>query len=156
MNPSSKYPDQAQAASWRTLSEFTLPGEPGNDRLAVDKVVDVVQTLPLSDERLDRLKTAVAEATLNALEHGSHYQREMPVAIRVRASQRAVAIAITNFGGRDLEPTSELPDLAAKIRGQQSPRGWGFFLIEHMVDEYQISNQPAAHTIELFLYFEGD
>jgi anti-sigma regulatory factor (Ser/Thr protein kinase) len=156
MNSSSGDPDLDKESSWRTLSEFTLPGEPGNDRLAVEKVVDVVQTLPLSEERLERLKTAVAEATLNALEHGSRYQHEMPVAIRVRASDRAVSIAITNFGSRNIVPSVEAPDLAAKIRGQQSPRGWGFFLIEHMVDEYQISNQPAAHTLELFLYFEGD
>jgi serine/threonine-protein kinase RsbW len=159
-------------SSWRTISEFTLPGEPGNDRLAVEKVAEIVASLPLSNDRLDRLKTAVAEATLNALEHGNQYDRDLPVAIRVRASSDAVAIGITNFGELDIpeaQPDSsweesgqlphadvEIPDIEAKIKGLQVPRGWGFFLIQHMVDEYQVTNQPTAHTIELFLYLEGE
>lgn len=159
-------------STWRTISEFTVPGEPGNDRLAVEKVAEIVAALPLSSERLDRLKTAVAEATLNALEHGSQFNRELPVAIRVRTSSDAIAIGITNYGEGDIpEPLPgsqsgkgnpqqhagiDLPDMDAKVHGLQTPRGWGFFLIQHMVDEYQVTNKPAAHTIELFLYLEGE
>ena len=167
-------PNQPQPpASWRTISEFTLPGEPGNDRLAVDIVADIVSSLPLSADRLENLKTAVAEATLNALEHGSQYNRDLPVAIRVRTSSSAISVGITDYGEHDIpEPPLEnyhatqaahnkmsgieLPDIDAKINGLQSPRGWGFFLIQHMVDDFHITNQPAAHTIELFLYLEGE
>lgn len=140
---------------WRTLCQITLPAEPGNDRLAVETVSAALRALPLSPERLERLKTAVAEAALNALEHGSGYQSERPIVIHVRASDRALKVGITNQGGSDIPAATPVPDLAAKLAGQQTPRGWGFFLIEHMVDEVQISNQPGSHTIELFLYLEG-
>jgi anti-sigma regulatory factor (Ser/Thr protein kinase) len=140
---------------WRTLCQVTLPAEPGNDRLAVETVSAALRSLPLSPERLDRLKTAIAEATLNALEHGSGYQPERPIVIHVRANDQALKVGITNTGERDLPNGNAAPDLEAKLAGEQSPRGWGFFLIEHMVDEVQISNQPGSHTIELFLYLEG-
>lgn len=148
-------PARRSARGWRTLCEITLPAEPGNDRMAVETVSAALRTLPLSPERLERLKIAVAEATLNALEHGSGYQSEHPIVIQVRASDQALKIGITNNGEQDIPAVTAVPDLAAKLAGQQTPRGWGFFLIEHMVDEVQISNQPGRHTIELYLYLEG-
>src|SRR5215212_8996411 len=57
----------------RVLADFTLPSEPGNERPAMEKVADAVKELPLSGQRLARLKTAVAEATMNAMEHGNRY-----------------------------------------------------------------------------------
>lgn len=140
---------------WRTLCQITLPSEPGNDRLAVETVSAALKSLPLSPERLERLKTAVSEAALNALEHGSRYHAERPIVIHVRASDRALKVGITNLGDHAIPQSTAVPDLEAKLAGEQSPRGWGFFLIEHMVDEVQISNQPGSHTIELFLYLEG-
>jgi hypothetical protein len=62
-------------------------------------------------------------------------------------------VSITDQGGGPISPP-EPPDLAAKVSGQQRPRGWGFFLIEKMVDDVQISGDGAHHTIELFLYLE--
>ncbi|MFN2198486.1 MAG: ATP-binding protein [Anaerolineales bacterium] len=140
---------------WLTLTEFTLASEPGNDRLAAEKVAEAIRQLPVNPARLERLKTAVSEAALNALEHGSHFQHELPVAIRVRARADAIQVDITDFGPQDIPSHTQSPDLAAKLRGEQTPRGWGFFLIEHMVDAVQITNQPSQHTIELFLYLEG-
>jgi serine/threonine-protein kinase RsbW len=149
-------PESSESASrWQTLSEFTLPGEPGNDRVAAEKVAEAIRQLPMSPTRLERLKTAVGEAALNALEHGSHFQHELPVAIRVRASAEAIKVDITDFVADQIPDHTAPPDLEAKLRGEQSPRGWGFFLIEHMVDAVQITNQPRQHTIELFLYLEG-
>jgi anti-sigma regulatory factor (Ser/Thr protein kinase) len=136
---------------YQMIGEFDLPGEPGNDRLAMEKVAQVLAPLRLEKQRLDRLKTAVAEATLNALEHGSRYQHEVPVTIRVRVSQKRIAVEVTNFGDTDIPLDPELPDLEAKMAGEQKPRGWGFFLIQHLVDEVHITNQPARHTIELFV-----
>ena len=52
----------------RTLAEFTVPSEPGNERLAMEQVSVAVQPLNLPKKRLEELKTAVAEATMNAME----------------------------------------------------------------------------------------
>ena len=41
---------------------------------------------------------------------------------------------------------AEVPDLDRKLAGEQKPRGWGLFLIEHMVDAMDVSTNDAAGT----------
>ncbi len=144
---------------WRTLAEFTLPSERGNERLAMEQVAAAVRTLNLPTKRLEQLKTAVAEATMNAMEHGNHYQPEKPVSIEVLASQKALSVHVKDHGvTRSLpaHPDIEAPDLEAKLAELQTPRGWGLFLIKNMVDEMRISNDASHHTIELIMYLEGE
>jgi anti-sigma regulatory factor (Ser/Thr protein kinase) len=106
--------------------------------------------------RLERLKTAVAEATMNAMEHGNHYQPDQPVFLRVLSSPRAVKVQISDHGGGQNITEPETPDLEAKLAGLQTPRGWGLFLIKNMVDEMNAFSDEATHTVELILYLEGE
>ena len=43
-------------------------------------------------------------------------------------------------------------DLTAKLAGQQSPRGWGLFLIQNMVDEMHVTTDDVHHTVELVIH----
>ncbi|MBI3977825.1 MAG: SpoIIE family protein phosphatase [Chloroflexi bacterium] len=142
--------------SMRTLVTFTLPSEPGVEHLAMERVAEAVRELHLSARRLERLKTAVAEATMNAVEHGNQYRADAPVTIRVLASASTLAVAITDQGGGRPVHAAEIPDLDAKLEGRQSPRGWGLFLIKNLVDEMRVTNDAVHHTIELILQLEGD
>ncbi len=136
----------------RSLAEFNLRSEPGNERMAMEQLELAVEDLHLPPDRLERLKTAVAEATMNAMEHGHKYQADLPVHIDVLASGEAVTVRITDQGGgREIIEPDE-PDLEAKLAGEQSPRGWGLFLIKHMVDEMNITSDRATHTVELVLH----
>ena len=144
---------------WRTLAEFTLASEPGNERQALARVAEAVRVLNLPTKRLEQLKTAVAEATMNAMEHGNHYQPEKPVSIQVLASHKALSVRVTDHGGTrtlSAHPDIEAPDLEAKLAELQTPRGWGLFLIKNMVDEMHISNDASHHTVELIMYLEGE
>ena len=53
-------------------------------------------------------------------------------------------------------PEAETPDLAAKLSGEQKPRGWGLFLIQNMVDEMNVESDESHHTIELVMHLRGD
>jgi serine/threonine-protein kinase RsbW len=53
------------------MAEFPVSSEPGNERQAMESVASMIKDLGLAQQRLERLKTAVAEATLNAMEHGN-------------------------------------------------------------------------------------
>lgn len=139
---------------WQTLAEFELPSEPGNERKAMEEVAGIVRDLPLAEERMDKLKTAVAEATMNAMEHGNKYRAEFPVQIQVMAIDGALAVRITDRGGGQPIPEAEQPDLEAKLAGMQSPRGWGLFLIESMVDELNVLTDDVHHTVELIMHLE--
>ncbi len=151
--------DMNNSNDWRTLAEITLPSERGNERQAMEQVAEAVRVLNLPNKRLDQLKTAVAEATMNAMEHGNHYQPDKPVSIEVLASQKALLVRVIDHGGtRTLpaQPGTEVPDLEAKLAELQTPRGWGLFLIKHMVDEMHTNSDTTHHTVELIMYLGGE
>lgn len=137
------------------LADFALPSEQGNEYEAMKMVAEVVDELGLPPARLENLKTAVSEATMNAMEHGNQYRSDLPVFIRVMASDEALSVFITDQGGGREIPTPETPDLEAKLAGLQSPRGWGLFLIKNLVDDLHITSDDQHHTVELVLNLEG-
>jgi serine phosphatase RsbU (regulator of sigma subunit)/anti-sigma regulatory factor (Ser/Thr protein kinase) len=137
------------------LAEFEVQSAEGNERLAIARVSEAVAPLGLPGERLKRLETAVGEATMNAMEHGSGYRADRPVTVRVLTGGGTVRVQITDLGGAPAERERELPDLEAKLAGEQRPRGWGLFLIENMVDELRETSDEGRHTLELALRLEG-
>ena len=64
----------------------------------MNRVAEVVaERLP--EARLEKLKTAVAEATMNGMEHGNQYDADKPVKIEVDESETAVRVRISDQGG---------------------------------------------------------
>jgi serine/threonine-protein kinase RsbW len=142
--------------SRRIIADFTLPSEPRNERLAMEKVADAVKELPLSGQRLARLKTAVAESTMNAMEHGNRYDPEVPVRIQVWLLKERLLVRVIDRGSGPLSsPRGKGPDLEAKLQESQTARGWGEFLIERMVDEVRVSGNPDHHTVELVVRLDA-
>jgi serine phosphatase RsbU (regulator of sigma subunit)/anti-sigma regulatory factor (Ser/Thr protein kinase) len=146
---------ERQETIMEDVANFSIASEPGNERQAMEKVAQIAEEMNLSDGRLEKLKTAVAEATMNAMEHGNKYQADLPVQIEVLSSDAAVLVRITDQGGGEPIAESQTPDLEAKLTGQQSPRGWGLFLIQNMVDEMNIISNESHHTIELKMNLEA-
>lgn len=147
--------DVPAATNGRVLADFELPSEPGNEREAIDLVVRAVADIGLESSRLNRLKTAVGEATMNAMEHGNEYDPARPVSIRVLQSEDSLRVQVTDQGDADELPDAETPDLELKLEGLQKPRGWGMFLIEKMVDEAHVVGEGEGHTLELVLHLKG-
>src|SRR5919107_1556352 len=140
----------------RVLADFTLASEPGNERPAMEKVAEAVKELPLSGQRLDRLKTAVAEATMNAMEHGNRYDPDVSVNIQVWLLKDRLLVRIIDRGSGQLSSLkAQGPNLEAKLEDAQTARGWGVFLIERMVDEVRVSGNPDHHTVELVMRLEA-
>jgi serine/threonine-protein kinase RsbW len=136
----------------RRLAAFAVPSEPGNERIALAQVAVAVADTGLAAGKLERLKTAVAEATMNAIEHGNRNQPELAVDIEVTQHDGSIVVTITDQGGTDAAAgPAEEPDLARKLVGQQSPRGWGLFLIRHMVDAMDVTTGNGRHTVRLVM-----
>jgi serine phosphatase RsbU (regulator of sigma subunit)/anti-sigma regulatory factor (Ser/Thr protein kinase) len=144
----------AGAAAARRLAAFEVASEPGTERQAIDQVAEAVAGLGLDDARLERLKTAVGEATMNAIEHGNQNRPELPVEVSVAADDAQVTVRITDQGGERPLPEVETPDIEAKLAGLQTPRGWGLFLIQNMVDELRTTVDEQHHTIELVMHLK--
>ncbi|HEX5158413.1 MAG TPA: SpoIIE family protein phosphatase [Ktedonobacterales bacterium] len=142
---------------WRVLDTWPIPSAPGNERDAMRHVEAAVRELGLPEKRIERLKTAVAEATMNAMEHGNQYREDMPVEVTVLSSAHQVAVRIRDSGGGQPVPMqSQTPDLEAKLAEEQTPRGWGLFLIRNLVDELRVSSDESRHTVELIMSREEE
>ncbi len=148
--------DPAPAPVWSTIATFTIPSALGNERDAMAQVAAAVTDLGMPTARLEKLKTAVAEATMNAMEHGNKYDPDKPAHIEVLHSPDTLMVRITDEGGGPPIPHADAPDLDAKLAGLQSPRGWGLFLIQSMVDDMHVLTDDRHHTLELLFSLEGD
>lgn len=134
---------------WRHLAQFELPSIPGNEREAMRRVDESVAGLGLTPHQRERLKTAVAESVMNAIEHGNQNRPDLMAEVEVLASPRTLLVRIADQGLNKHIPAPQIPDLDAKLAGKQSPRGWGLFLIEKMVDRMRTYTDDSHHTVEL-------
>ena len=63
-----------------------------------------------------------------------------------------MVVRIRDWGGESPIPDVLVPDLEAKVNEEQSPRGWGLFLIKHLVDGMHTKTDGTQHTIELLIH----
>ena len=139
------------------LDEFSVSSKPGIETVAMQRAFQAAAPLLIDAARLERFKTAVAEAVMNAIEHGNSLQAEMPVDVRIRRTQREVVVDVTDQGRGTSDPTkTSPPDLTAKLQGREPPRGWGLFLIQQMVDELTWETHGDGHTVSLHFLLPGE
>ncbi len=139
--------DDAAVPGSTALTAFSLPGTTGNEREAMDRVAAAVADLGLPADRLERLKTAVSEAAMNAIEYGSQGNDDVPFDVEVAVTASDVVVRVTDRALSGAVPThAETPDIERKLAGEQKPRGWGLFLIEHMVDAMDVTTDDEAGT----------
>jgi serine phosphatase RsbU (regulator of sigma subunit)/anti-sigma regulatory factor (Ser/Thr protein kinase) len=140
----------------RVLLHLTLAGEPGNERRAMDQVADAVGRLGIAPARLERLKTAVSEAAMNAIEYGSRDDPTIPFEVLAAVEGADLVVRITDRGLGGPPGDGEEPDIEKKLAGEQKSRGWGLFLIRHMVDAAEFTTRGTGQTMTLTLHLEGD
>jgi len=145
----------ADTPAGQVLLQVTLPGEQGNERQAMDLVAEAVAGVGLEPAKLDRLKTAVSEAAMNAIEYGSQSDPSIPIDVEVVVSGGDLIVRISDRGLGGPLGDSEEPDLEKKLAGEQKPRGWGLFLIKHMVDAMEIETHGTGQTLALIVHLEG-
>jgi serine phosphatase RsbU (regulator of sigma subunit)/anti-sigma regulatory factor (Ser/Thr protein kinase) len=137
------------------LVAFSVPSVAGNERLVLEHLEPVLAGLGLDEQQHRGLCTAAAEAAMNAIEHGNDEVADRPVDVQVFASDDAVSVRIRDAGRAPVDLPADAPDLEAKLRGEQSPRGWGLFLMTNLVDEVEIDQDEGHHTVTLVVRRAG-
>jgi len=149
-------PPAPPAGQPAVLADVTVASAPGNERDVITRLSEVLAQSGLSPARLERLKTATAEATMNAMEHGNRYDPALDVRVVALKSRSQIVVRIFDQGTADAMADAEQPDIEAKLEGLQSPRGWGLFLIGEMVDSVDHRIEDGHHVLELTMNIEGD
>ena len=127
----------------RNTVELQLPSRLGCEKLAMETAANVARQMGFSEERIEDLKTAVAEACINAIEHGNKLDETLPIGVMLSLDEETLEVKVSDSGGGAYHPV-EPPDIDKKLQGEQTPRGMGMFLIESLMDEVEWVRCP--HT----------
>jgi serine/threonine-protein kinase RsbW len=117
-----------------TTVEVRLPSRLGYEKVAMSTAAAVAKLVGLRPERIEDLKTAVAEACINAIEHGNRLNERLSVGVILSASDDLLEVKVID-DGRGIKSLPPRPNIDRKMHGEEDPRGMGMFLIQALVDE---------------------
>src|SRR6201996_5567132 len=96
-----------------TNVEVRLPSRMGFEKVAMSTAASVAKLMGFREERIDDLKTAIAEACINAIEHGNRLNEKLSVGVILSAGADALEIKVMDDGkGMSAKPTK--PDIDRK------------------------------------------
>jgi serine/threonine-protein kinase RsbW len=114
--------------------ELKLPSRLGYEKIAMHTAAGVAKLMGFSEDRIEDLKTAVAEACINSMEHGNKLDETLTVGIILSVREDSLEIKVSDQGAGPLGEI-QTPDIDRKMQGEEGPRGMGMFLIQALVDE---------------------
>jgi serine/threonine-protein kinase RsbW len=117
-----------------TTVEVRLPTRMGYEKVAMSTAASVAKLMGFPEDRIEDLKTAVAEACINAIEHGNRLNEKLSVGVVLRADTDALEVKVLD-DGKGISSQPAKPDIDRKMHGEEDPRGMGMFLIQALVDE---------------------
>ena len=122
-----------------------LPSELGYEKVAMSTAASMAALMGFSKDRIEDLKTAVAEACINAIEHGNHLNNSLSVGVVLSSSVDQLEVKVIDDGaGINAKPI--IPDIDRKVHGEEDPRGMGMFLIQALVDEAEWYQGPPGKS----------
>ena len=121
--------------------EVNLPSKIGYERIAMASSAALAKIWGLPAARIEDLKSAVAEACINAMQHGNKWRLEARVIVHMNISNDRFVISVTDQGD-GISEVPKYPGITRIIQENASPRGLGVFIIQQLVDEVKF-NQSA-------------
>ena len=126
--------------------EVHLPSELGVEKIAMSTAAGVAQLMGFSLDRIEDLKTAVAEACINAIEHGNGMDEGLRVGVELSTTETELEVRVSDEGTGPEAQRPGLPDIDKKMLGEEDPRGMGMFLIQALVDEAEWHKGPPGKS----------
>ena len=101
-------------------------------------------------EKLNKLKIAVNEACINAMDHGNDYDPTKNVEITFEYTDESLSVSVKDSGSGNVSPNFDKPDLDEQFElfktMEQEISGWGLFLMKSLVDDVEIVGKEGEGT----------
>ncbi len=123
--------------------ELHIPSRLGYEKIAMNTAASTARMMGFSDERVEDLKTAVAEACINAMEHGNKFDESLSVGIILSMSDDSLEVKVVDTGA-GTQGHGTAPDIDRKMHEEEKARGMGMFLIQALVDEAEWVSSPPT------------
>jgi serine/threonine-protein kinase RsbW len=127
----------------RSSIELRLPSRLGFEKVAMNTAASVAHLMGFGDERIEDLKTAIAEACINAMEHGNKLDETLSVGVILSMGPDSLEVKVLDTG-KGPQGQAAAPNIDRKMHEQEEARGMGMFLIESLVDEVEWVSSPPA------------
>ena len=129
--------------------EIILSNNIGYERIAMACSATFAKMLGLSSERIEDLKTVVAEAAVNAMEHGNKGLPDSRVKVSMNYRDNAINVAVTDEGS-GIKVFPPKPDIERIIDQLDPPIGFGLFLIKQLADKVEFTMTPnKGHVVNM-------
>jgi serine/threonine-protein kinase RsbW len=133
--------------------ELHIPSVMGYEKVAMECAASMAKKMGFTEDRIEDLKTAVAEACLNAIEHGNKMDTSTKVGITLTVEESKLQVLVKDQGKGINQILT--PSIESKIKGEDKPRGWGIFLIKRLMDEVTFEASPEGGNItKMVIYLE--
>jgi serine/threonine-protein kinase RsbW len=126
--------------------QVRLPSELGFEKVAMSTAASMAALMGFSVDRIEDLKTAVAEACINAIEHGNQLNSSLNVGVVLSTTDDQLEVKVIDDGSGVGASPAATPDIDRKILGEEDPRGLGMFLIQSLVDEAEWHQGPPGKS----------
>ena len=128
-----------------------LPNEIGHERIAMASLASFAKMHGFSSARIEDLKTVVAEAAVNAMQHGNKGRPDAVVNIVFHYDDGAIQIMVADQGN-GIEEVLPQPDIERIVREIDPPVGFGIYLIRQLVDEVEFNTEVASgHCLKMVI-----
>ena len=117
--------------------EISLPSQVGYERIAMASAESYAKMLGLAPERIEDLKTIVAEAAINAMQHGNKERPDARVKVSMTVKDNTIEVTVMDQG-EGFKGFLPDPNIERIVNEQDPPVGFGTFLIRQLADQVEI------------------
>jgi serine/threonine-protein kinase RsbW len=149
-------PRSKDETSPERVIELRLPSRLGYERIAMDAATSLARRMGFPSERIDALRTALAEAVTNAIEHGNQQDDAMKVLVVLTVRQDELVVSVADQGRKILDPAivRQNPTIEQSLI-KPDKGGWGIWLIRELVDEVEFStDQGGNNHVRMVIHLE--
>ena len=129
--------------------KVTLCNQLGYERIAMDCSASFAKIFGCPADRIEDLKTVVAEAAMNAMEHGNQGRANAKVTIFMDFKDDTINVAVIDEGNgiREFPPKPDITRIIDKI---DPPVGFGLFLIKQLTDQVEFNQgTDGGHVVKM-------
>ena len=138
------------------MIELRLPSRLGYEKVAMDTASSLARRMGFAADRVEALRTAIAEAVTNAIEHGNAQDSGMRVLVMLTARPDELVVSVADQGRKQLD--QDQTTLSPRIEDafdRQDKGGWGIWLIRELMDEVEFSTAPSGgNQVRMVIHLE--
>lgn len=135
--------------------EVTVASELGYERIARACAASFARMIGFPTERIEDIKTVVAEAVINAMQHGNKESRDAKVAVSMNYKDDTLHIAVTDSGD-GISKLPPKPNIDRIIENIDPPVGFGTFIIRQLADKVEFNEMTdGGHVVKMAINFKG-